>query len=402
MMESREPKPPIGATANLPGGGPLWELTRQASDSFGERMTLQMGPQHPATHGVLRLELQTDGEVVTKITPYIGYLHRCFEKVAESVSYPQVVPYADRMDYLAAMNMSLSYCLAVEKLMGIQVNDRIETIRVIVCELNRIASHMVALGTYGLDLGAWTPILLLFEQREHILDLFEELCGARMLFNYIRIGGLSHDLPPGWTDKVLEFCDFMTPKIPELNDLLSYNKIFIERTANVGVMSPELAIAYAVNGPNLRATGVDYDMRRDEPYSGYEKYEFTPAVGKGEMGRPGDCWDRYIVRVREIGESLKIIRQAVARLPQGDVQEQIPKNFNKMPVGDVYVRTEAPRGELGIYVVSDGTKKPYRVKARSGAYCSVSALPAFATGCLIADLVAIVASIDIVLGEVDR
>ncbi|MCX6639503.1 MAG: NADH-quinone oxidoreductase subunit D [bacterium] len=365
-------------------------------------MTLQMGPQHPATHGVLRLELQTDGEIVTQITPYIGYLHRCFEKIAESVSYPQVIPYVDRMDYLSSMNMSLGYALNVEKLMGIQVNERIQTIRVLVCEMNRIASHCVAIATYGLDIGAWTPLLFLFQEREHILDLFEELCGGRLLFNYIRIGGLSHDIPPGWTDKVLQFCDYMIPKIPELNELLSFNKIFIERTANVGVMSSKLAIAYGITGPNLRATGVDYDMRRDEPYSGYQNYQFKPAIGRGEQGQPGDCWDRYIVRVREIEESLKIMKQAIARLPEGDVKEQMPKNFNKMPIGDSFVRTEAPRGELGIYLVSDGTKKPYRVKARSGAYCSISALPAFATGCLIADLVAIVASIDIVLGEVDR
>lgn len=396
MKETRELNIPLGPVPEK------WEQITDDSVPCGERMTLQMGPQHPATHGVLRLELETDGEVVTKITPYIGYLHRCFEKVAENVAWNQVIPYTDRMDYLASMNMSLGYVLAVEKLMGIEVNDRVQTLRVIVCELNRIASHCVALATYGLDIGAWTPLLYLFQEREHIIDLLEEISGSRLLFNYLRIGGLAHDAPNGWTDKVREFCDYMDPKIPELNELLSYNKIFIERTANVGILPPDVAIAYGVTGPNLRASGVDFDMRRDVPYSGYENYQFEPQLGRGEQGKVGDCWDRYIVRVREIGESLKIIRQALNRLPAGDVQEKIPKNFNKMPVGECYSTTEAPRGEVGFYIVSDGTKTPYRVKARSGAYCSISAIPAFSTGLLIADLVAIVASIDIVLGEVDR
>ncbi len=396
MSQTNELNIPLGPTPEK------WELIAKGVDPFGERMTLQMGPQHPATHGVLRLELQTDGEAITAITPHIGYLHRCFEKVAESVTYPQVIPYTERMDYLAGMNMALGYVLAVEKLLGIEVNQRVQTLRVMVCELNRIASHCVALGTFGLDIGAWTPLLYLFQEREHILDLLEELSGARMLFNYIRIGGLAHDIPNGWVDKVREFCDYMDPKMPELDDLLSYNKIYIERLANVGVMSQEVAVQYGVTGPNLRATGFDYDMRRDAPYSGYENYEFEPQIGRGEQGTPGDCWDRWIVRVREIRESLKIIRQACDRLPDGDVKETVPKSLKKMPEGEVYVSTEAPRGELGIYLVSDGSTKPYRVKARSGAYCAISALPAFAVGGLIADLVAIVASIDIVLGEVDR
>jgi NADH-quinone oxidoreductase subunit D len=397
MKETKELNIPLGPTPEK------WELVREGYDPFSERMTLQMGPQHPATHGVLRLELETDGEAVAKIIPHIGYLHRCFEKVAENVTWPQVIPYCDRMDYLASMNMSLGYCLAVEQLMGIEVNDRVQTLRVMMCELNRIASHCVALGTYSLDIGAWTPLLYLFQAREHILDIFEEISGGRLLFNYIRIGGLAHDVPnDGWTQKVLDFCDFFEPKIKELNDLLSYNKIFIERTAHVGVMSQEVAVQYGITGPNLRATGFDYDMRRDAPYSGYEHYEFEPAIGKGEKGQPGDCWDRYIVRVLEMAESVKIIRQAVKRLPDGDVKEKVPKSFNKMPVGEVYCSTEAPRGEVGFYVVSDGTKIPYRVKARSGAYCSVASIPAFSCGGLIADLVAIVASVDIVLGEVDR
>ena len=379
-----------------------WELLRQSSDPLGERMTLQMGPQHPATHGVLRLELETDGEAVTKITPYIGYLHRCFEKVAENISYPQIVPYVDRIDYLGAMNMGLGYALTVEKLMGIEVNERVKTIRVACAELNRIASHAVALGTMALDIGAWTPFLLLFQEREHILDLLEELSGARLLYNYIWIGGLAYDLPVGWPDRAREFCDYFEPKIIELNELLSTNKIYIERTAHVGVLPPDVAIAYGVTGPNLRGSGVNWDIRKDEPYSGYENYDFEIPIGRGEMGRTGDCWDRYMVRVREMGQSVRIIRQALDRLPEGDVKERIPKSFNKMPVGECYMRTEAPRGEIGFYLVSDGKKNPYRLKARSSGFTAISALPAFAQGGLIADLVAIIASIDIVLGEVDR
>ncbi len=383
-------------------GNQTWEATRPVTDDLGEHMTLQMGPQHPATHGVLRLELVTDGEAVISVTPYIGYLHRCFEKVAEKVTYPQVVPYTDRLDYLGSMNMSLGYALTVEKLMGIEVNDRVKAIRVICCELNRIGSHLVALGTNGLDIGAWTPFLYLFQEREHILDMLEELSGARLLYNYILIGGLAFDLPAGWTDKAREFCAYFDPKIPELNNLLSFNKIFIERMGNVGVLPADLAIAYGVTGPNLRASGVKWDIRKAEPYSGYEKYNFDIPVGTGEKGAVGDCWDRYMVRVEEMAQSIKIIRQALAQLPEGDVKEKIPRNFNKVPVGECYVRTEAPRGELGYYLVSDGTKNPYRLKARSGCFSAISALPAFAAGCLIADLVAIVASIDIVLGEVDR
>lgn len=392
MIETKELNIPLGPDRKA----------QELAAMTGEHLTLQMGPQHPATHGVLRLELETDGEIVTKVTPYIGYLHRCFEKVCEKVSWPQIVPYTDRMDYLAAMNMELGYVLAAEKVMGIEVNERVKTIRVMVSELNRIASHLLALATNSLDIGAWTPFLLLFQEREHILDLLEELSGARLLYNYIWIGGLAYDLPDGWTAKVREFCTYIEPKFKELNDLLSYNKIFIERNANVGVMTPEVAIAYSVTGPNLRATGVKWDTRKTDPYSGYETYDFDVPVGTTGPAVPGDCWNRYMVRILEMGESVKIIRQALDRLPEGDVKEKIPRNFNKPPVGDCYVRTEAPRGELGFYIVSDGTKSPYRVKARSGAYSAVSALPAFSTGVLIGDMVAIVASIDIVLGEVDR
>jgi NADH-quinone oxidoreductase subunit D len=368
----------------------------------GDHMILNMGPQHPSTHGVLRLELLTDGEVCVQITPHIGYLHRCFEKIAESIVYNQVIPYTDRLDYLASMNNNLGFALAVEKLMGIQVNERVKTIRVIMAELNRIASHLVAFGTYALDLGAFTPFLYAFRDRERIIDLFEAVCGGRLLYNYIWIGGLSHDLPEGWVETCRDFCDYFLPKIDEYNNLFSFNQIFVDRTAEVGVMNAEQAIAYGATGPNLRGAGVAWDLRKNEPYGGYENYDFDICVGTGEKGVVGDCWDRYMVRIREMEQSVRIIRQALDRLPEGDVQEALPKSFRKIPEGEVYMRTEAPRGELGFYVISDGSQIPYRVKCRSNCFTSLSAVPEIGAGAMIADMVAIIGSIDIVLGEVDR
>jgi len=371
----------------------------------GEKMVLQMGPQHPATHGVLRVELETDGEMIVKATPHIGYLHRCFEKVCENMTWPQVVPYTDRLDYLASMNCNLGYVLGAEKLMGIEVSERVQTIRVLVSEMNRIGSHLVAVGTYGLDIGAWTPFLFLFQAREHLLDLFDELCGARLLYNYIWIGGLSHDLPDGWLKKVREFIPYFAPKIPELNNLLSYNKIFIERLAGVGVINADLAIKYGVTGPNIRGAGVKWDIRKEEPYSGYETYDFDIPVGRGEVGTLGDCFDRYMVRVHEMEESIKIVEQCLDRLEKmekDDVKAAIPKTFAKVPLGELYFRTEAPKGELGFYYVSDGKGKPLRLKCRAPSFSSLSCLSDVAPGLLIADMVALIGSIDIVLGEVDR
>jgi len=368
----------------------------------GESMTLNMGPQHPSTHGVLRVELHTDGEVVHDAIPHLGYLHRCFEKICEGLPYNQVLPYTDRLDYCAAMNMNFGYVLPVEKLMGIQVGDRVQRIRVVMAELNRIASHLIAIGTYGLDAGAFTPFLYCFRDREHILDLFEQVSGGRLLYSYMCIGGLMADLPEGWIARCLEFCDYFEPKIDEYNNLLSYNKIFTERTANVGVLPPEVAIACGCTGPMLRASGVKWDLRKDEPYSGYEKYDFNVIVGEGAKGTVGDSWDRFFVRVLEMTESVKIIRQALAGIPEEDISATIPKNFMKMPVGDVYFRSETPRGEIGFYIVSDGTKNPYRLKVRSPAFCNLSAVPYMARDQLIADLVIILGSVDIVLGEVDR
>jgi len=367
----------------------------------GEEMILNMGPQHPSTHGVLRLELQTDGEVVQKITPHIGYLHRCFEKHAENVDYPGVIPYTDRMDYIASMNNSLGYALAVEKLMGIEVNDRVKTLRVIVAELNRIASHLLSVGTYAMDIGAYTPFLHCFREREKILDLFEWICGARLLYNYNWVGGVSHDIPEGFVEKTRQFLAEFEPVIAEENELLSFNKIFIERTAGVGILSEELALSYNVTGPNLRGSGVSWDLRKEEPYCGYETYDFSVPVGQGKFGPLGSCWDRYYVRVREMEECLKIIRQALDRLPEGDVQEKVPKKV-KPPKGEVYGKTETPRGELGYYIISDGSAIPFRIKIKSPCFTALAVLPLISKGEMIADIIAVIGSIDIVMGELDR
>lgn len=367
-----------------------------------EEMIINMGPQHPSTHGVLRLEIVVDGEIIVDAIPHIGYLHRCFEKHAEHMTnYQQVIPYADRMDYVASMNNDFGYALAVERLMKIEVPERVEYIRVIMAEFQRIASHLVALGTYGIDAGAFTPFLYCFRDREKILDLFEMTCGARLLYNYIWIGGLSHDLPVGFIEKAKEFCSYFKPKIKEFNDLLTYNEIFIKRTANVGVLPQDVAINYACSGPMLRGSGVNWDLRRDDPYSVYHKFEWDVEVGKGEVGTVGDCWDRHIVRVREMEQSLRIVEQALASIPEGDVRSAIPKRIRPEP-GEIYVRTESPRGELGFYVVSDGSATPYRLKGRAPAFVNLSVLPKIVRGCMIGDLVLIVGSVDIVLGEVDR
>ena len=372
------------------------------TDSF----TVNMGPQHPSTHGVLRLQLKMDGEVVTSVRPYIGYLHRCFEKHAESVPYHEIIPYADRMDYIASMSMDMGVVVAVERLMGLQVPEKIEYIRVVCCELQRIASHLVALGTYGLDVGAFTPFLWAFRDRELILDLFEWLSGARMLYNYIWVGGVARDLPEGWTDKCREFLTYFEPKLKDFNDLLSYNHIFIKRTADVGILPPAVAVSYGVTGPNLRGSGVDWDTRRDDPYSIYDRFDWKVITGTAEHGTLGSCWDRYMVRIYEIAESIKICHQALDHLPmEGDVREAVPRNI-RPPAGDIYARTEAPRGELGFYIQSDGKNIPVRFKARSPCFTAISATDAIVQHSpkpmLIADVVSVVGSLDIVLGDIDR
>ena len=376
---------------------------RVSYERQGDDLILQMGPQHPSTHGVLRLEIVSDGELVKHITPHLGYLHRCFEKHAEAMTFPQVIPYVDRMDYLSAMNQELGYVLAVEKLMGLtEFPDRLEYIRVLIAELQRIASHLLAIGTYGLDMGAVTAFFWCLRDREKILDLFEWASGARLLYNYLWIGGVAHDLPAGYADKVMEFVDYFEPRMQELNDLLSSNKIFIERAASIGVLTADDAISYGIGGPNLRGSGVKWDLRKEEPYGIYDRFDFEVPVGSGEYGPLGSAWDRYIVRVREILESLKIIRQACDQMPGGDPNEAMPRRIRPAQ-GETYLRTESPRGELGFYLISDGTEKPYRCKARSPCFTAISALNAMNQGgMLIADAVAVIGSLDIVLGEIDR
>ena len=366
-----------------------------------EEMVLNMGPQHPSTHGVLRLELKLEGELVLGAEPHIGYLHRCFEKHCEAMTYPQVVPYTDRMDYLAAMSNNFGYAVAVERLMEIEVPERVEYIRVIMAELQRIASHMVALGTYGVDIGAFTPFLFLFAEREKILTIFEETCGARLLYNYIWIGGLSHDIHPDFVRKTKKFIDEFKPRIIELNNLLSYNKIFVERTANIGILPPDVAINYGITGPNLRASGVKWDLRKDDPYSIYDRFDFDVPVGEGLFGTVGDSWDRYYLRVQEIEESIKIIEQAIDNIPDGDVQEKVPKRV-KPPKGSIYTRVENPKGELGYFIISDGSINPFRVKVRAPSFVNMEVFNELCKGHLVADVITILGSIDVVLGEIDR
>src|SRR5215813_8407853 len=283
-------------------------------DVQSEEMLVNMGPQHPSTHGVLRIVLRTDGEMVLEAVPHIGYLHRCAEKIGENVAPYQYIPYTDRMDYLAGMNNNLAYSLAVEKLSGLEVPKRAQIIRVVFAELNRIASHLVSMGAYGLDLGAFTPFLYAFRERERILDLFEASCGARLTYSYITIGGVTDDVPERFIDVCREFLDYFEPKIDEYNNLLSYNHIFVKRTANVGVIPAEKAINWGMSGPCLRGSGVKWDLRKVHPDCGYDEYEFDIPVGRGLRGTLGDCWDRYMVRIQEMGQSVKIVRQALDKL----------------------------------------------------------------------------------------
>jgi len=320
------------------------------------------------------------------------------------VDYPGVIPFTDRMDYVASMAQSHGFALAVERLMGIEVNERVKLIRVVMDELQRIASHLVAFGTYGLDTGAFTPFLYCFRERETILDLFEWTCGARLLYNYNWVGGVSHDLPEGFEARARSFVDSFEPVIWELNDLLSFNKIFIERTAAVGVLDAETAIDYGISGPNLRGAGVAWDVRKDEPYSGYETIPFEVCTGLGKYGPLGSCWDRYWVRVAEMAESCDILRNVLDRLPATkgmDVREGLPKKV-RPPMGEVCSRTETPRGELTYYIVADGGEVPFRVKVKSPCFAAISSIGEVSRDQMLADLVAIVGAYDIVLGEVDR
>ena len=366
-----------------------------------ELLTLNMGPQHPATHGVLRIEIKTDSEIVAEAIPHIGYLHRCKEKHSENLDYRGVIPYCDRMDYLAAMNMELGYVLAVEKMLGTEVPRRAEYIRILCSELQRIASHLMFFGTYAIDLGAFSPFLYAFQDRETILRLFEELSGARLLYNYIWIGGVWNDITDGQLKRIGEFCDEMEENLKKYHSLVGENKIFVERTARVGVISKEMAFDYGATGPVLRGSGVEWDLRKQRPYSIYSEFDFDVITGQGGKGVLGDCWDRYYVRVFEIFESIKIIRQALEGIESGPVMGKVSKII-KVPEGEIYLRTECPRGELGYHLISDGGKVPYRLKVKSSCFTHVSMISELAPGQMVADLVATIGSIDIVLGEVDR
>ncbi len=377
---------------------------------FSDEMIVSMGPQHPSTHGVLKLELRLDGEIVREAIPHIGYLHRCFEKHAENLSYEQIVPFTDRLDYIASMNQNWGFCLAVEEMLTTDpskfesVPERAEYLRVLAGELNRIASHLLAFGTYGMDIGAFTPFLYAFRDREKILFLFEKLCGARLTYNYIRVGGVSRDLPPDFLDDVSDFLDYFEPKIDEYNALLTNNKIFIERTAGVAVMDEKMTINYGASGPNLRGAGRKWDLRKDEPYSIYDQFDFEIPIGEEIPSRGivlGDCWNRYMVRMDEMKESVKILRQLINKeWPEGPIMASM--KAIRPPEGEIYSRSETPRGELGFYIISDGSAKPVRVKVKSPCFAALSALSELSRGLMLADIIAIIGSIDIVMGEADR
>jgi len=392
-------------------------LTRSVPYKFdaaqlrSEEMIVNLGPQHPSTHGVLRLEVLMEGEIVREVVPHIGYLHRCFEKHAENLPFNQVIPFVDRLDYVASMNSEHAYAMGVERMLGIehQIPKRVEYVRVMVAELNRIASHFIAIGTYGMDIGAFTPFFWLMRDREHILRMLEWASGARLLYNYIWIGGLFYDLPIGFEERCQQFIAYIRPKLAELDTVLLQNKIFVQRTANVGVLPLDLAINGGVTGPMLRASGLRFDLRRVDGYSVYPELDFDVPIGEGKMGTVGDCWDRTNVRVQEIHESLKILEQCVTKLTgehkrtrDFDPQALVPKKI-RPKAQDLYVRAEIPKGELGFFFRADGRNDiALRCKCRSCSFVNLSILPEIAKGILIADLIAIIGSIDVVMGEVDR
>jgi NADH-quinone oxidoreductase subunit D len=388
----------------------------------GRTMVLNMGPQHPSTHGVLRVVLELDGETVVEAIPEIGYLHTGIEKSCEALTYSQAVTLTDRIDYLAPLSNNLAYCLAVEKLLGLEVPKRAQYIRVLLTELTRIASHLVWIGTHAIDLGAMTVFLYCFREREEVLKIFEMISGQRMMTSYFRIGGLALEPPPGYLDRIRRFVELMPSRLGEYEDLLTRNRIWLARTKGVGILTAKDAIALGVSGPMLRSTGVAYDVRKFFPYSSYDEFEFDVPTSTD-----GDCYSRYLLRVAEVRESLKIVRQAMTKIPpEGPIKSDAPgivaPQREKMkiemealiyhfkiytegfspPPGEVYQRIESPRGELGVFVASDGSPKPYRVKFRAPSFVNLQALQKLIEGRLIADVVTCIGTIDIVLGEVDR
>ena len=376
-------------------------VVKDTTQPDAEEMVLSMGPHHPSTHGVLNFMVETDGEVMSRCVPQVGYLHRGIEKLGEITPYAGFMPYTDRIDYLAAMSCNQGYAMAVEKLLGVEIPARAEYLRVIGAELNRIANHLLTLGVMAMDVGAVTPFPYVLRERESINDLIEELCGARLTYNYSRIGGVAHDMPQGWDAKVCEFLDHLDIIFEEFNRLITGNEIFIRRCADVAVITAEDAIAYGLAGPNLRASGVDFDVRRDLPYSAYPDFDFAIPLGTGSEGTVGDCYDRFVVRIEEMRQSGSIARQGLARLPEGDITTKVPRKI-KPDAGDVYVRVESARGEMGYYVVSDGTEMPARIRVKTGSFTAMGIIEKVSPGLMIADLVALIASLDVVAPEVDR
>jgi NADH-quinone oxidoreductase subunit D len=395
--------------------------TINESEILGEKLTINMGPSHPATHGVLRVVLELDGEIITKAIPDVGYLHRGDEKIAENMQYNQFVPYTDRLDYLAPLSNNVAYALAVEKLLGWELPPRGKAIRVICCEMARISAHLLGLGAFAMDVGATTVFLYTFTEREKLYDLIELLTGARFTTSYTRIGGQTRDLPDGFLAALNKFLDEFIPQLDEVDRLLTRNPIFVNRTKDLGVISKEDAISYGITGPNIRGSGIDYDVRKAKPYLDYEKYDFDIPIGT-----VGDAYDRYLVRIEEMRQSVKILHQAIKGLPSGPINVSDPKNYPphkpdvlmKMeelihhfiihtegvdaPPGDVYFGAENPKGELGFYIHSKGGGVPYRLKIRAPSFVNLSILPKILIGHMMSDVVAVLGSLDFVMGECDR
>ena len=393
-----------------------------SAEAESQKMALNVGPSHPTTHGVLRLMMDLDGDVITRCEPVLGYLHRGDEKIAENMTYNQFVPYTDRLDYLSPLANNVAYAIAVERVAGIELPERCEAIRVLVCEMARISSHLLGMGVFGMDAGAWTPFMYTFTEREKLYTLFEELTGARFTTSYTRIGGVARDIPDGWLERVTKFCENLPKAIDEVEKLLTRNRIFLDRTEGIGEVSKEDAIAYGFTGPNLRASGIDLDLRKDKPYSGYEKYDFDVPIGTR-----GDCYDRYLVRIEEVRQSLRIIKQVIDNFPSGlwyaedarkifappkekilTSMEELIQNFMivtegpQIPQGEVYFEAENPKGALGFYVVSKGGGVPYRLKIRAPSFCNLSILEKMVPGHMLSDITVILGSLDFVMGECDR
>lgn len=371
------------------------------TDTTDEEIVVNFGPQHPSTHGVINFVTQTTGEIIRRSVPEVGYLHRGLEKIGEMVPYPGYMPFTDRIDYLAAMFANEGYALAVERLLGVEAPPRAKYLRAIAGELCRISNHFVAVGTMATDIGAATPLTHGLRERESVNDLLEELCGARLTFNYHRIGGVSFDAPVGWADKVLRFLDHLDSYIQEWDRLISFNEIYVKRLADVGVITRAQAIDYGLVGPNLRGSGVPWDIRRDMSYGAYPDFAFDIPVGTGRYGTVGDCWDRYYVRVQEMLESSKIIRQALAKLPEGEIMAKVARKLKPEP-GEAVGRVESARGEMLYYVVSDGSEKAYRLRVRTGSFMAMGIIEELSRGIMVADLIAVIASLDVVAPEIDR